>query len=94
MTLLLLLHPQHCWGASSLPSAAADVLQRAAEEGAGGEGEDGDGVSMECCPDSGRRDAHSTAATALAAAVMFPGLHSHAYDLKPPLQAILGGSPR
>lgn len=82
MKLLFLLHLRHCYGASSPPSLAADVTQWAAEEDAGGEGEDGDGVSMEYCPDSDRRDAHSTAVTALAAALMFPGPHSHAYDLQ------------
>lgn len=92
MTLLFLLHLQHCWAASSLPSLAADVIQWAAEEDAGGEDEAVDGVRMEYCPDSGRRDAHSTAVTALAAVVMCPGLHSHAYDLKPLLSAILGDS--
>lgn len=39
-------------------------------------------MSMEYCPDSDRRDAHSTAVTALAAVVMCPELHSHAYDLQ------------
>lgn len=88
MTLSFLLHLRHRWAASSLPSLAADVIQWAAEEDAGGEDEDGDGVSMEYCPDSDRRDAHSTAVTALAAVVLFPGLHSHANDLQKHLRKV------
>lgn len=61
----------------------ADVIQWAAGEDAGGEGEgeDGDGVGKEHCPGWDRRDAHSTAVTAPAAAVMLPEPHSHAHDL-------------
>lgn len=88
MTLLFLLHLRHCWAASSLPSLAADVIQWEAEEDAGGEDENVDGLSTEYCPDSGRRDAHSTAVTALAAVVMCPGLHSHAYDLQKHLRKV------
>lgn len=49
---LFLLHLRHCWGASSLLSLVADVIQWAAGEDAGGEGEgeDGDGVGKEHCP--------------------------------------------
>lgn len=74
-SLLFLLHPRHCWEASSL-------LSLAAEEDAGGEDEDGDGVGTECCPGWDRHDVRSTAVTALAAALMSPKLHSHAYDLQ------------
>lgn len=58
----------------------ADGVQWAAVEGAGGE--DGDGVGMQCRPDSGRRGVRSTAAAVPAAALMFPELHSHVYDLQ------------
>lgn len=50
-SLLFLLPLRHCWGASSPLSLVADAIQWAAEEDAGGEGEDGDGVGMEYCPD-------------------------------------------
>lgn len=51
-SLLFLLHLRHCWGASSLPSLEADVIQWVAEEGVGGEDGDegGDGVGKEYCP--------------------------------------------
>lgn len=82
---MLRLPLRHCWGASSLISLAADAVQWAAAEAAGAGDEDGGGVGTEYCPERERRGAHSTAVTALAAALMFPGLHSHAYGLKPPL---------
>lgn len=81
-SLLFLLPLRHCWGASSPLSLVADAIRQAAEEDAGGEGEDGDGVGMEYCPDWDRRDAHSTAVTELAAALVFLELHSRAYDLQ------------
>lgn len=83
-SLLFLLHLRHCWGASSLPSLEADVIQWVAEEGVGGEDGDegGDGVGKEYCPGWDRHDAHSTAVTAPAAALTFPELHSHVHDLQ------------
>lgn len=79
---MLRLPLRHCWGASSLISLAADAVQWAAAEAAGAGDEDGGGVGTEYCPERERRGAHSTAVTALAAALMFPGLHSHAYGLQ------------
>lgn len=81
-SLLFPLPLRHCWGASSLLSLVADVTQWEAGEDAGGEDEGGDGVGKECCPDWDRHDAHSTAVTVLAAALMFPELHCHACDLQ------------
>lgn len=76
------LPPRCCCEVSSLPSGVAGAIQGAAGEGAGGEGGDGDGGGTEGCPDWDRRDARSTAVTALAAALKLPELHSRACDLQ------------